>query len=105
MHPLAALLLAAPVWVEDPVSYTAMLRCPFSQPLSYYVQDAKGRVLSYRIVAGPAWLKVTPAGRVEGRPEGTADSLQTFTLEASNEDGSGRGTLELWLEERDPPCE
>ncbi|MCB0418359.1 MAG: tandem-95 repeat protein, partial [Bdellovibrionales bacterium] len=59
----------APQWTKDPIALKdAFEDAPYDFDISSFAVDEDGDSLSFAMVSGPAWLKISPQGKLSGVP-------------------------------------
>lgn len=86
-----------PVWDEDPITgLSGRVDAAYSDTLAGKATDSEDDPISYsRDLSGPTWLAVAPDGTLSGTP--TASGLYSFTVMATDIDGSTSATLNLYI--------
>jgi hypothetical protein len=79
---------SAPVFSVDPIDGgMVMAGNSYSGTLAGSATDANGDPLSYTLLAGPAWLEMTPNGALFGNPGAQDQGLNSWQVQVS--DGNG----------------
>ncbi len=87
-----------PVFAEDSFSTSdGYLNWPYSDSIAGAASDTNGNPITYAKVSGPAWLNVASDGMLSGTPTGSDVGLNTFTVSATDIDGSDTATLNIEL--------
>lgn len=75
-----------PVWNVDPVQLADGFANVDYKPTDIHANatDPDGVKLTFKMVNGPAWGKMSPEGVFSGKPPGTAMGANEWTVEASN---------------------
>jgi len=74
-----------PVWLEDPIKFTAAAGKPFSGTIAAKAQDLDGLALTFAKTSGPAWLSVSAAGLLSGTPALADLGDGTFKVNVRND--------------------
>jgi hypothetical protein len=80
----------APQWKTALLVFPGALSLkPYEQNLESAVTDADGDAISYKILSGPAWLKVASgSGEISGKPSNLDSGKNEWTVEASDPFGA-----------------
>jgi len=74
-----------PEWTNNPlVLLDAPVKIPYLQDLAPFARDRDGDPLTFKVVSGPAWAKVTAAGILGGTPANDNFGLNEWTIEVSD---------------------
>lgn len=82
-----------PVWLEDPIRFTAKTGRPFTGAIADKVKELDNMPLSFTKKSGPAWLVVDPQGNLSGTPPENAVGENKFIITASNDGASSDGNV------------
>jgi len=74
-----------PVWLEDPITFTAGFGKPFSVSIAAKAQDLDGLPLTFSKVSGPTWLSVSAAGALSGTPAKADLGANSFKVNVRND--------------------
>jgi hypothetical protein len=87
-----------PVWAENPLSLpSAFTGVAYTQTLAGSASDPDaGDTLTFSLVSGPAWVKVSSTGVVTGTPDGTVVGANSFVVAVTDQGGlSAQTTVNL----------
>jgi len=74
-----------PVWLEDPITFQAKARQPFSGSIADKAQDLDGLAVTFTKKSGPSWLTIDSAGALSGTPTDTDLGANTFVVTVKND--------------------
>ncbi len=81
----------APEWTQKPLNLgSARVNVPFTFDLSKYAKDQDGDALTFKMVNGPTWMFVSPAGQITGTPQMKDLGQFTAIFEVSDGKASDR---------------
>jgi hypothetical protein len=92
----------APLWIEDPIRFTAYVNRPFLATIADKARDPDGKQLAFGKVSGPEWLVVAGNGGLSGLPVLANLGENTFRVFARNDARQSEATVIITVLRDDP---
>jgi hypothetical protein len=92
-----------PAWNDSLTVSEAIVGDAYSDTLSWQASDPNGDAITFSKTTGPAWLSVAADGTLSGTPSASDTGSNTFTVVATDSDGSTSTTLTVPVRETLPP--
>lgn len=92
----------APIWLEDPIRFDALVNKPFTATIADKAKDPNNKPLTFSKISGPDWLTVSSAGHLGGTPLTPNLGVNNFMVEVTNGSSAAQARLIITVKNGDP---